>query len=276
MIGKKCLTTILIALMCCMFFASFLNATEAPTGVSIESLQRIQPGMTRQEVNDIIGHGADVTMSPANFSFRDGISFMRINNTWSDGGPFPLGTVSTSNVRITVSFVDDWAYQTTAWGFPGALDYTFRYDPMNLVRSLRPSAPSTPFIQTEAFIWLAFTGVVLLIIAIPFLYNQTRPVLIRRASVSGRRIGWTRQRRLYLQFRIIDTGESAEFRVPWFDKDLFETVNIGDEGDLTTRGFRLQNFIRTRLRGARNTEVTPTKAFQSTSRTNSTGSIFRD
>ena len=133
-----------------------------------------------------------------------------------------------------------------------------------------------PFDQIDVFILIFLIGIILFVI-IRFLSNQTRRKITRSASVINRQISeWGRSTRHYLTFRTLDTGEVVELRIYWFNMDLFEVLNINDIGDLTTRGSRFINFIRTKKRNSQNSKNTPPKVFANTVSTSSKGSIFKD
>ena len=247
--NKKYLAMIFIIMICYIFFVTNVNATEPPTGVSIESLQRVQAGMTRQEVNDIIGHDSDVMVSPSMISFRNGINVTRTRSTWSDGGPFPLGSTSMDNARITVLFVNGLVYSIMPSNIPDASQYHFHVSYMAVLNTSLPPPPRTPFIESVVFFPVLVLSVLFVTVCIPYLYNQSKPLLVRNASIVSKRFGgWGRNTRFYISFKLLETDKIIEFRLPWNDRLTYATTSIGDIGVLSSRGSRLEGFRTPRRR----------------------------
>ena len=222
-------------------------ATEAPTGISVESIQRIQPGMTVQEIEDIIGHAASRSVG-SGMGFQAGSRGLTSQTThiWNNAEH----EASTNSAQISVSFINGFAYAITPMGLPGASAYTFRMNPMTI---LNPPTPREPFIGSTASLIIFFIIIVFIFIGIPYLYSLSKPELERNVVIVSRRLRhswWVRYGNtcFFLSFKTLDTNDVVEFRIPWIDRSIFESANVGDAGRLTSRGSRFIRFHITKRR----------------------------
>jgi len=231
------------------------TAADIATGVSTESLSRIRIGMSIDEVEQIIGREADSVFEFAQIFTVPGFDIPpNFHHVW-------YGEYSS---QITVVFHDDSVLQTRSAGLEAASNHHVSAGApiVNTMGTTRLGATASPaptpsFWETQGGVWFMMFGVIVvlaLIYGLYVMYNQTKPEIKRDVRVIARRVRhhwWGRHNRpaFLLTFSDVQTGEQIEKALPMGDRELFDYVNIGDEGILTTQGALYISFIRTKILG---------------------------
>jgi len=109
-------------------------------------------------------------------------------------------------------------------------------------------------VQPEYYDALFLLGILVAMIAIYLayvVYNKKKPQVSRNVRVVARRVGYGRGPSLFLTFEDKETGEHIEKALPMHDRELFNHINIGDEGILITQGSLYVSFTQAQDTGDR-------------------------
>ena len=232
------------------------TADDIAIGVSTESLSRIRIGMSVNEVEQIIGREADSVFEIPSLVTVPGVDIPpSFHHTW----------YGDDSEQIWVAFHNNRVLSTHSLGLDATPNYHVSAGAGSRTVLTRETTPSTPqnFWLTQGGIWFATVGiavVALLIVGIYEMYNRTKPQVYREVRVIARRVrsNWWFGRSwrithgrptLIIEFMEMETGKSIKKVLPQSDRELFEYVNIGDEGILTTQGALYVSFIRTKILG---------------------------
>jgi len=234
-----------VTIILCLVIANIVygvTVDDGVSGVSLESLRRIQPGMSVDEVQLIIGREADYILdSILGFSVPDIDLPPAFIHSWH-------GEDST---RITVSFFEGKVLSTTSIGLEGSSDYHIQIGAPTVWTSgaaTDSASNSLPPSIWGGLIFLGALGVTAISSALHVGYNKTKPQIERDVRVIARRVRhtwWIRDSSPSFIFTFLDleTGDYVEKALPIRDGASLDDINIGDEGILTTQGSLLIAFV---------------------------------